>query len=122
MLMSDSENLVLIDWDKSVALADHDPELARDILILTERSLPNDIKEITAAYKENDEREMRRLLHKLEGGISYAKFPKLEKATLAFHKAIHEDETEQFEMLHQELQAAIQQTLTAIQEKIRDKQ
>lgn len=119
--MSNSENLSLIDWDKSVALADHDPELALDILILTERSLPNDIKEITAAYQENDEREMRRLLHKLEGGISYAKFPKLEKATLAFHKAIHEDETEQFEVLHAELQNTIHETLTAIQEKIQTK-
>ena len=119
MLMSNSENLTLIDWEKSIALADNDPELARDILILTERSLPRDMEEITAAYKENDEREMRRLLHKLEGGISYAKFPKLEKTTLAFHKAIHEDETEQFEVLHAELQSAIQDTLTAIQEKIR---
>lgn len=115
--MSDS---ILIDWEKSIELADHDAELALDILILTARSLPGDMQEITEAVQNEDEREMRRLLHKLEGGISYVKLPVLETATLALHKAVIDSETNKFDELHNQLQIALTKTVVAVQEKIAD--
>ena len=116
--MTSHNELTLLDWEKSVQLADNDPDLAKDILILTCRSLPRDLQEITAAYKNHDEREMRRLLHKLEGGISYAKFPKLEQAIHELHTAVKSTETEQLETLYKNLEIAMLATVDAIEQKI----
>ncbi len=116
--MRDGSELMLIDWEASVKLADNDPELATDILTLTSRSLPKDMQEIAQAFEKHDEREMRRLLHKLEGGISYAKFPRLETATLTLHQAVKDSETETFDTLHQSLQQILIDTTAAIDKKI----
>lgn len=116
--MSESNDLVLIDWEKSIELADNDSDLATDILKLTSRSLPNDIQEIDAAFENNDEREIRRLLHKLEGGISYVKLPRLEHFTLALHKAVRDLDNDNIDPLLNQLRTTIQDTLVAVQERV----
>lgn len=108
----------LIDWKRSIELADNDPELATDILKLTSNSLPTDLQEIETAFRNEDEREMRRLLHKLEGGISYACLPRLEAATLAVHKAVRELDSDQMPKLMQDLRSAVMDTLGAIAQQI----
>ncbi|MBX9704712.1 MAG: Hpt domain-containing protein [Gammaproteobacteria bacterium] len=108
----------LIDWERSIVLADNDPDLATDILKLTSNSLPTDLQEIETAFRNEDEREMRRLLHKLEGGISYASLPRLEAITLKVHKAVRELDNEHMAELMQELRSAVMDTLGAIAQQI----
>jgi HPt (histidine-containing phosphotransfer) domain-containing protein len=118
MTSTDIETLHLLDWETSITLADNDPELAKDILILTCRALPGDMQEITEAFESNNEREMRRLLHKLEGGISYAKFPRLEYATLALHAAFKNGIDDNSETLFNQLESAMAETIIAIEKHI----
>lgn len=116
--MSTIEKTQLIDWEQTVHLAGEDADLAKDILTLTYRSLPTDLEEISLAIKDVDERELRRLLHKLEGGISYVKLPVLESATLALHEAVNNSENDKYTALFNTLHEAINATINAIQEQI----
>lgn len=118
--MSTVEDLELIDWENSVKLADNDTDLAKDILVLTARSLPTDKLEIAAAFEKEDEREMRRLLHKLEGGISYTKLPRLAMITDELHEVIKSESGEEIVTLHQTLQQTISDTIQAIHLQIKN--
>jgi len=110
--------LPLLDWDTSVALADGDAELAKDILKLTKQALPQDLAEISLAFERSDERELRRLLHKLEGGLSYAKFPRLEAITLSLHFSVKDLGGEDAPRFYKELMLTASLTLTAIEAKL----
>lgn len=110
--------LPLIDWDKSIALADGDTELAKDILKLTKQSLPEDLAEISLAFEKNDERDLRRLLHKLEGGLSYAKFPRLEAIALSLHSSIKDLDGEEAPQFYKELILTGKLTIEAIETRL----
>ena len=73
----DLSNLPVIDWDLALKLAGQKPDLAKELLALLLKGLPQDFDNINEAYQRKNYIEMLRLVHKLHGALCYCGTPRL---------------------------------------------
>lgn len=71
------ENLPIIDWEDGTRLAGHQKELARDMINLLARDLPQDMQTIRHLHSEKKFSELLKSVHKLHGAVCYTGTPRL---------------------------------------------
>src|SRR5436190_23343827 len=68
----------LIDWDLAIQRANHDRNLANDLLALFVTNLPAELLALKIAASEQNYSELQRLAHKMHGGLRYCGLPRLQ--------------------------------------------
>lgn len=71
------QQLPIIDWEDSIRLAGHKKDLARDILNLLARDLPQEIATIRTLHQDQKFPELLKTVHKLHGAVCYTGTPRL---------------------------------------------
>ncbi|MDX1900395.1 MAG: Hpt domain-containing protein [Gammaproteobacteria bacterium] len=85
-------NKPIIDKALNLKLANHDPDLARDVLHMLCTMLPNDIQTIETTLKQQDFIAAKNAVHKLQGAICYCGVPRLQDAISNLGKSLHQKE------------------------------
>jgi two-component system sensor histidine kinase BarA len=83
MMDARKKDLPILDWDLAVKIAGNQPDLAKDILAMLTRDLPNDLTMINQLAAEKQYPELLRCVHKLHGAVAYCGAPRL-KEILAY--------------------------------------
>jgi len=78
----------IIDWDLADSLASGSRELAKEMFSVLLADLPDDKREISAAFKANDFETMLKLVHKLHGAVCYSGTPRLKEAVFNLEVAL----------------------------------
>ena len=100
-----------IDWELGIQLAGGNEALAKEMLTLLVKELPETAQLIAHAHSNQDFSELQRLVHKLHGGTCYCGVPRLKAAAAQLDSHLqsgHDDETMD---LVQHLQYAIEAVL-----------
>jgi two-component system sensor histidine kinase BarA len=77
MNMEKLQQLPIIDWEEGTRLAGHKKELARDILNMLVRDLPNEMRTMRQLHEEKNFAELVKSVHKLHGAVCYTGTPRL---------------------------------------------
>lgn len=77
MQMEQLKDMPVIDWEEGIRLAGHKKELARDILYMLARDLPNELKAIRQQYLDENYQDLQKTVHKLHGAVCYTGTPRL---------------------------------------------
>ena len=75
--MEQLNNLPLIDWELALRLAGNKHDLAKEILDLFVKMLPDDLSAINQLHQTQNHSELLRRVHKLHGAICYCGVPRL---------------------------------------------
>ena len=75
--MDTLQQLPIIDWEDSTRLAGHKKELARDMLNMLARDLPQDLQTMQTLHQNKNYQELLRTVHKLHGAVCYTGTPRL---------------------------------------------
>lgn len=86
--------LPIIDREASLKLAGNNQALADDLLALLIKNLPADLATIQAAYTAHNEAELKKLLHKLRGGVAYCGLPRLKSILMSTEASIKDGKPE----------------------------
>ncbi len=70
----------IINVDASLAIADNDKELVKEVFEMLSQSILKDKEKLQRIYEENNIAETRHILSRLNGSFSYCVVPKLQKA------------------------------------------
>jgi two-component system sensor histidine kinase BarA len=85
---SNSNNSLVIDLELGARLAGNKLDFAKELLLLLVKSLPNDVLEIQQAYENNNNQQLKRLVHKLHGATAYCGAPRLMNVLAEFETAL----------------------------------
>jgi two-component system sensor histidine kinase BarA len=77
MDMEKLNQLPVIDWEEGTRLAGHKKELARDILNMLIRDLPQELKNLQNLNQAQNFQELLKSVHKLHGAVCYTGTPRL---------------------------------------------
>ena len=96
-----------IDWQDSVKKANNKPGLAKGLLDILEKELPDMQRDIKTAFAQDQKDELAYLIHKLHGSCCYCGIPQLKQQLTKLEPAIRsmsKDElTLQIDALNKEL-------------------
>lgn len=106
-------NKKIIDWDLADELANHNHNLAKEMLKMLIESLPAHQKELNDAYQSNNLEELRLVTHKLHGATCYCGTPRLKLAAKNLEHHLKQQERTQVKQLYQSLQNEIDSALKA---------
>ena len=102
--MDDAFNtLPIIDREDGLTLAGNNQDLADDLLALLIKNLPADLATIQAAHASNNEAELKKLLHKLRGGVAYCGLPRLKSILMTTEANLKEGSQVQISALLMQL-------------------
>jgi two-component system sensor histidine kinase BarA len=90
---SNSNNGPVIDLELGARLAGNKSELAKELLFFLVKNLPKDLQEIQQAHTNNNNQQLKNLVHKLHGAASYCGTPRLRHALAEFEAALKKNET-----------------------------
>lgn len=82
------QQLPIIDWEDSTRLAGHKKELARDMLNLLARDLPQEMDSIRNLHNDKKFPELLKTVHKLHGAVCYTGTPRLKTLLSALETAL----------------------------------
>lgn len=77
MIMDNLQRMPIIDWEEGIRLAGHKKELARDILNMLVKDLPQEIQAMHHLHQEKNFTELVKSVHKLHGAVCYTGTPRL---------------------------------------------
>jgi two-component system sensor histidine kinase BarA len=77
MNMDKLSQLPIIDWEDGARLAGHKKELARDMLNLLARDLPNEMRTMLSLNNDKNYQALLKTVHKLHGAVCYTGTPRL---------------------------------------------
>ncbi len=81
--MENLKQTPIIDWEEGVRLAGHKKDLARDILNMLVRDLPQELSRMQQLHQEQNFQELIKCVHKLHGAVCYTGTPRLKSALVA---------------------------------------
>lgn len=82
------QQLPIIDWEDSTRLAGHKKDLARDMLNLLARDLPQEMDSIHTLHNDKKFSELLKTVHKLHGAVCYTGTPRLKTLLSALETAL----------------------------------
>ena len=82
---------LVIDWDLGLKLAGNNREIAEEMIEKLKIYLTDDIQSIRKSFENNNKDELRRLIHRLHGVVSYCGTPRLKKAIVLFENILKKD-------------------------------
>jgi two-component system sensor histidine kinase BarA len=94
---SNSNNNAVIDLELGARLAGNKSELAKELLFFLVKNLPKDMQEIQQANANNNNQQLKNLVHKLHGAASYCGTPRLRHTLAEFEAALKKNETATFD-------------------------
>jgi len=104
----------IIDWDHCVKLAGGKEELAREMMTLFIKHLPDSHTKINNAVQDKNLQELKNELHKLLGSCSYCGVPRLKVITAEFDQsARHTEETDSFDDLLEKFNTEVNSVMDA---------
>lgn len=112
MAMETTANTPAIDWALCVELASGEERLAKDLLRMLARDLPEARDAISTARVSNDLLELRRQAHKLQGVACYCGIPTIKSTCISLQQAIRDDDQRGISSLSGLLVNAINDVLT----------
>ena len=71
------QELPIIDWEDSTRLACYKKDLARDMLNLLARDLPQELRTMNSLHTDKKYSELLKTVHKLHGAVCYTGTPRL---------------------------------------------
>lgn len=77
-----------IDWNDTLKSSGNDPLFAKQFLSLLIESWTADVPRIEEALSNNNIVEVKRLIHRLRGAVSYSCLPKLKEQLLIIDQAL----------------------------------
>ena len=77
MDMGKLQQLPIIDWEDSTRLAGHKKDLARDMLNMLARDLPQELRTMQSLLQDKNYNELLKAVHKLHGAVCYTGTPRL---------------------------------------------
>ena len=81
--MENLKQTPIIDWEEGIRLAGHKKDLARDILNMLVRDLPQELSHMQQLHQEQNFQELIKCVHKLHGAVCYTGTPRLKSALAA---------------------------------------
>ncbi|GJM07620.1 MAG: hypothetical protein DHS20C10_13540 [marine bacterium B5-7] len=87
-------NNAVLDWEATLALANHSTELVSELLQLFSDQLDNDQTLLQDAYQQSDMASLRQHVHRLLGSCSYCRVPIFQNALETFSTAVKADESQ----------------------------
>jgi two-component system sensor histidine kinase BarA len=94
-----SKNDPVIDLILGARLAGNKPDLAKELLSLLVKTLPDDLRNVEQAFINNQYEQLRSLVHKLRGACSYCGAPRLKNVLAEFDNALKQNATEKLQPL-----------------------
>lgn len=91
----DQEDITSVDISLSLKLANHKPALARDMLAMLLKSLPNEKQQINQVFNLGDFDQLEGLIHRLYGSCCYCGVPRLKKISGLLDKLLQAKQYEQ---------------------------
>jgi len=95
--------LAIFDFEELKTLSGHNEKVAIEVATFFLEGLPQELREIQAAYAQKDWSSVQSLTHKFKGGVSYCGAPRLKEACAQLENAIRAGESELFEKLYDAL-------------------
>ena len=103
----------VIDLELGAALTGNRDELAKDMLILLAKTLPDELNGIRQAKENHRLPELLKVIHKLHGAVCYCGVPRLKNALTSFESALKQQKTDDIDKHFAELELAATQVLKA---------
>lgn len=104
-----------IDWGLCVKLANNNPEIAKELLIMLINDLPSAQQEILAAFQKKHYSELQAKVHRLHGATCYCGVTNLKNILADLENQLKNNKTDQLEVRIQNLQTEIAKILSTYQ-------
>lgn len=107
------DTATVFDPNLAIERAGGSRDLARDLIGMLIRDLPDIRSRIVQSYSQDDLGDVTEAVHKLNGSSTYCGVPALKQAANSYETALKAGENEKFQELHQALQNEIDRILDA---------
>lgn len=97
----------IIDWNKSIQLANNKLEIAKEMLTLLVKNLPEEFNEIKKSYQNKNFDEFLHLTHKLHGAVCYCGLPRLKKVLSSLESALKQNKQNEYDLLFTNLEKEV---------------
>jgi two-component system sensor histidine kinase BarA len=94
-----AKNDLIIDLELGARLAGNKLDLAKELLLFLVKNLPNDLCDIQQAHDNNNNQQLKILVHKLHGATTYCGAPRLRNLLAEFEAALKKNETAKWDSL-----------------------
>lgn len=111
-MMTDLEQLPLIDWEQALKQAGQKKHLAEEILNILLSSLPNELVTIKQLYQAQNYQNLQKQLHHLHGGLCYSGLPRIKTVVAELETALKNNDLELLPSLLDTLDKEVQLLLT----------
>ncbi len=89
--MKKNGTLPVVDWEQAASQHQDAGKLSEDIVSLFAEILPAEKTQLISAYRSQDMKRVRDLLHKMEGACAYCPAPRLQRAVKSLNLAVKDD-------------------------------
>jgi two-component system, NarL family, sensor histidine kinase BarA len=103
------EKQEIIHWETSIKLAGGNSTLAKELLMMFMASLDAEIHGIQSAYDQKDYHELKNIIHKLHGGVSYCGLPALKYVINEFEIALKSKQAVKIDLAYKQFMNEISQ-------------
>lgn len=104
---SNNDDITSIDIALSLKLANHKPALARDMLSMLLKGLPDEQQQINQAFSNQDFEQLEILIHRLFGSCCYCGVPRLKKISGLLDRLLQSQQYDQIDSVITALNNAI---------------
>lgn len=105
-----------LDWEESLQLANNEEQLAKDLLDMLIKELPEFQAEFKKAIQSNDRNQLKQQSHKLHGACCYIGVPKLRQLTEMLEDQSQSINQDQLANLVNQINSEIEAVMRAIRE------
>lgn len=95
----------IINWEECIKLAGNNINNAKEFLKLLADNLKNELEHIKQAHQTKNTKELKNLIHKIQGALCYCSLPRLKSATIALEISLknNQDYFKLFQLFEYEL-------------------
>lgn len=108
-----SENFAVLDQKKAIQLVSGNKKLADDLLLMLIKELPEYTLGIQKEFKNGNKEELRKIVHKMHGGLRYVGAPALmdivSRTDVELFELSDEQLTQNITLIYQEIDKVIKE-------------
>ncbi|PCI39732.1 MAG: hypothetical protein COB50_00695 [Thiotrichales bacterium] len=113
-LIDDSDNTIILDFELTKKLTNHNVKTAKDILSMLHKSLLEDLPKIKLYFKRKDMQSLKSIAHKIHATSCYTGTPYLKHITKQLEDAININDTTNIKALFKTLCQVVVDTIKEI--------
>ncbi|EKD73777.1 MAG: Sensor protein [uncultured bacterium] len=107
------DNLPVLDWDLAKKLAGNQLDLAKEMLFILTRDLPQEVNHIMQLADDRQYTALYQAIHKLHGAVAYCGAPRLKKMLFLLEVNFKKNEFERLPVLLHQLDTEVNSLLDA---------